>query len=145
MSVQGEIEAYIAGQPAAKQGELRDLHRLILGVSPDCRLWFLDGRDETGKVVTNPNIGYGATTLDYANGDSRDFYQIGMSANTAGLSVYVMGLDDKAFLARTYGARLGKAKVTGYCLKFRSVKDIDLGVLREIVADQVGRGGAGGL
>jgi hypothetical protein len=135
MSVREQIDRYIAAQSPAKREDLRDLHRRILAIAPDAQLWFLDGRNEAGKVVSNPNIGYGSETLGYANGDTRAFYKIGLSAHTAGLSVYVMGLKDKTHLARTYGARLGKAKVTGYCIRFRTLKDLDLTVLEDVVAD----------
>ena len=39
---------------------MQQLHDLILGVSPGCKLWFLDGRNAEGKVVSNPDIGYGS-------------------------------------------------------------------------------------
>jgi Domain of unknown function (DU1801) len=138
MDVREQIDSYIDAQSPAKSEELRDLHRRILAISPDAKLWFLDGRDDSGKVVSNPNIGYGAETLTYAAGNSRGFYKIGLSANTSGLSVYVMGLKDKTYLSKTYGSRLGKAKVTGYCISFKSVKDVNLGVLEELVADALG-------
>jgi len=138
MSVNEQIDRYIADQSPAKGDELRDLHRRILEISPDAKLWFLDGRNGSGKVVSNPNIGYGSQTISYAAGDSREFYKIGLSANTSGISVYVMGLEDKTYLSETYGPRLGKAKVTGYCIKFKSVKDVDLGVLEEIVGNAMG-------
>ena len=138
MTVREQIDRYIETQAPAKRADLRDLDQRILAISPDAQLWFLDGRDETGKVVSNPNIGYGTQTLSYADGGSRPFYKLGLSANTAGLSVYVMGLKDKAYLPRTYGARLGKAKITGYCVRFRSVKDLDLAVFDELVADALG-------
>jgi hypothetical protein len=135
MSVHEQIGRYIGDQSPAKSEELRDLHRRILEISPDAKLWFLDGRNDDGKVVSNPNIGYGSETLSYATGDTRAFYKIGLSANTSGISVYVMGLKDKHYLSETYGSRLGKAKITGYCIRFKSVKDVDLGVLEEVVAD----------
>jgi hypothetical protein len=138
MSVRAQIDQYIADQSPAKREELGDLDRRILAIAPDARLWFLDGRNEAGKVVSNPSIGYGATTLTYADGGSRAFYRLGLSANTSGLSVYVMGLTDKTHLAQTYGARLGKAKITGYCIKFRSVVDVDLAVLEAVFADALG-------
>lgn len=138
MTVEQQIESYIADQLPAKSAELRDLHRRILEISPDAKLWFLDGRNDEGKVVSNPNIGYGSETIRYAAGDSREFYKIGLSANTSGISLYVMGLEDKTYLSRTYGPRLGKAKVTGYCIKFKSVGDVDLGALEEVVADALG-------
>jgi hypothetical protein len=133
MNIEAQIEDYIAGQPAPKSDELRALHGLMLRVSPDCRLWFLDGRNDAGKIVSNPNIGYGHQVIDYAGGKSRDFYRIGLSANTTGISIYIIGIEDKKYLAQTYGARLGKASVTGYCIKFRSLNDIDMDVLEEVI------------
>jgi hypothetical protein len=138
MDVRDQIDRYIADQSPAKSEELRELHRRILAISPDVKLWFLEGRSADGRLVSNPNIGYGAETLRYAGGTTREFYKIGLSANTSGLSVYVMGLEDKTYLRETYGARLGKAKVTGYCISFRSVKDLDLDVFGELVANALG-------
>jgi hypothetical protein len=128
-TVEEQIEGYIASQPESKRSELSSLHRLILQAFPECKLWFLDGKNEEGKVVSNPNIGYGFYTIRYADGTTRDFYQIGLSANSTGISVYVLGLDDKTYLARTFGETIGKAIVTGYCIKFRSLKDVDADVL----------------
>jgi len=133
MNVEAQIEAYLAGQGARKRDEMRALHRLILDSSPGCRLWFLDGRNEEGKIVSNPNIGYGHRAIAYAGGKSRDFYRIGLSANTAGISVYIIGIEDKKHLAQAYGPRLGKASVTGYCIRFRSLADIDAAVLEEAI------------
>jgi hypothetical protein len=139
MTVQQQIDQYIATQPQPKGEELRALGRIILKVSPGAKLWFLDGRNSEGKVVSNPNIGYGSQVTRYANGETREFYRLGLSANTSGISVYVMGLDDKTYLAETYGKRLGKAGVTGYCVKFKRLADIDLDVFEELVADAMGR------
>jgi len=119
MDVSEQIEAYLASQPEPKQADLRRLHAHILAEFPGCRLWFTDGTNADGKVVANPSIGYGAYTITYADGAMREFYRIGLSANTTGISVYVLGLDDKTYLARTYGGSIGKASVTGYCIKFR--------------------------
>jgi Domain of unknown function (DU1801) len=135
MSVREQIDRYIGDQSPAKCEELRDLHRRILAISPGTKLWFMDGRNDDGKVVSNPSIGYGLATLHYADGNSKAWFKIGLSANTSGISVYVMGLKNKNYLSETYGSRLGKAKITGYCIKFKSIKDVDLGVLAEVVAD----------
>lgn len=129
MNVQEEIKAYIASQPEAKRSDMQALHQLILKVMPGCQLWFLDGKDDKGKTVSNPNIGYGFQTMSYADGKTREFYQIGLSANTSGISVYILGIADKAYLAQTYGKTLGKASVTGYCIKFKALKDIHTDVL----------------
>jgi hypothetical protein len=133
MDMEEHIKNYIAAQPEPKRDEMQELHRFILGISPKCNLWFLDGKDDEGRIVSNPNIGYGNQSIKYAGGRSREFYQIGLSANTTGISVYIIGVDDKKYLAQTYGTRLGKASVTGYCIKFRTLADIDLDVLGEAI------------
>lgn len=102
---------------------------------PGSKLWFLDGKNSAGKVVSNPNIGYGQRTIAYADGTGREFYRVGLSANTSGISMYIMGIADKGYLASTYGKRLGKASITGYCIKFKKLKDIDLNVLEEAICD----------
>lgn len=128
-TIQEQITNYLNGQPESKRADLQELHKRIRKVAPKGKLWFTDGKNSEGKVVTNPNIGYGAYTMKYADGSTREFYRVGLSANTAGISVYIMGLPDKAYLAKTYGKKIGKATVTGYCIKFRSLKDIDVDVL----------------
>ena len=133
MNVQEQIDAYIASQPEPKRSDLQALHRLTLQVSPACKLWFSDGKNSEGKTVSNPNIGYGFYTIKYADGTSREFYQIGLSANTTGISVYILGISDKTYLARTFGEKLGKASVTGYCIKFKSLKEINLNVLEAAI------------
>lgn len=133
MNVREQIDAYIAGQPEPKRGEMETLHRMILEMMPGCGLWFLDGKDEAGKIVSNPQIGYGSRTVDQADGTSRELFRIGLSANTAGISVYIMGLPDRKQLPKAFGKRIGKAKVTGYCVKFRRLEDIDIAVLGEAV------------
>ncbi len=133
MDIPERVESYLASQPEPKQTDLRQLHARMLAEFPGCRLWFSDGTNEVGKVVANPNVGYGSYTIAYADGSSREFYRIGLSANTTGISVYVLGLDDKTYLARTYGAAIGKARVTGYCIKFRRLSDINADVLQTAI------------
>jgi hypothetical protein len=137
MSVQKQIHEYIALQPEPKRIDMQALHSVILDLMPDCRLWFLDGKDEKGKTVSNPNIGYGFQKINHANGKSREFYQIGVSANTTGISVYIIGIEDKHYLARKYSKALGKASVTGYCIKFKNLKDINIDALKLAIQDGV--------
>lgn len=131
--VEAQIETYIASQPESKRSDLQVLHRAILETMPACKLWFLDGKNNEGKTVSNPNIGYGLHTLQYADGTTRAFYQIGLSANTTGISVYILGIKDKTYLAQTYGTHLGKASVSGYCIKFKALKDINMDVLEAAI------------
>jgi hypothetical protein len=133
MSIKEQINNYILSHPEPKRSEMLQLHKHILELNPARKLWFLDGKNEDGKIVSNPNIGYGIQTMHYADGKTKDFYQIGISANTAGISVYIMGIEDKKYLLETYGKTIGKASVTGYCIKFKALKDIKLDVLEEAI------------
>lgn len=133
MNVEEQINAYIDSQPEPKRSDMQHLHRLILEVMPSCKLWFLDGKNSESKTVSNPNIGYGFYTIKYADGTTRAFYQIGMSANTSGISVYILGIKDKKYLSQTYGEKLGKATVTGYCIRFKKLEDINIDILKTAI------------
>jgi hypothetical protein len=133
MKAEEQIKKYIASQPEPKRGDMQALHRIILKVMPGCKLWFLDGKNSEGKIVSNPNVGYGSYTIKYADGKTKEFYQIGLSANITGISVYVMGIKDKTYLAKAYGKKLGKASVSGYCIKFNTLKDINIDALEAAI------------
>jgi hypothetical protein len=133
MDVQEQIEAYITSQPEPKRSDMQELHHHILKVLPGCKLWFDNGKNSENKTVSNPTTGYGFYTIKYADGKTRDFFQIGMSANKTGISIYILGIKDKTYLARIYGAVLGKASVTGYCIKFNKLKDININILEAAI------------
>ncbi len=143
MNVQEQIQEYITGQPEPKRSDMQALHRIILEVMPACKLWFMDGKNSENKTVSNPNIGYGLHTIKYADGKTREFYQIGISANKTGISVYILGIEDKKYLAKAYGKALGKASVTGYCIKFKTLKDINIDVLQAAILCGFGQNEAG--
>lgn len=133
INIQKQIKEYINNQPEQKCNDMLALHKRITEINPKCKLWFLDGKDEKGKVVSNPNIGYGNYTIKYKDGTSKEFYQIGISANTSGISVYILGINDKTYLANTYGKELGKATVSGYCIKFKTLKNININILESAI------------
>lgn len=133
MNVQEQIQKYIASQPEPKRSDMQELHHRVLQILPGCKLWFYDGKNSENKVVANPTIGYGSHTIKYANGKTTEWFQIGISANKTGISVYILGIRDKTYLAQTYGQKLGRASVTGYCIKFKTLKDINLDILEAAI------------
>ena len=133
MNVEEQIKNYISSQPEPKRSDIQALQVLILKTMPACKLWFLDGKNSENKIVSNPNIGYGTHTIKYADGSTREFYQIGLSANKTGISVYILGINDKTYLVKTFGNKLGKVSVSGYCIKFRSLKDINIDILQAAI------------
>ncbi|SEP58647.1 DUF1801 domain-containing protein [Flavobacterium urocaniciphilum] len=133
MSIPQQIQNYVLSIDEPKRNEIEVLHQMILKINPKIQLWFENGLNEEGKVISNPNIGYGTYTINYANGKTKDFFRIGLSANTKGISVYIMGIEDKKYLLDNFGSTIGKAKVTGYCINFKTIHDIQLEVLAEVL------------
>jgi hypothetical protein len=134
MEIGEQIKKYITDQPEPKRSDMQALHTIIMKIMPACKLWFLDGKNSEGKTVSNPNAGYGLHSIKYADGKVKEFYQIGMSANKTGISVYIFGLKDKTYLARTYGKKIGKASVSGYCIKFKTLRDINIDILETVIS-----------
>ena len=56
-----------------------------------------------------------------------------MSGNKTGISVYILGLKDKKYLAKTLGKEIGKASVTGYCIRFKALRDINIDMLETAI------------
>lgn len=133
MSAQQQISNYINTQSEAKRSDMQAVHALTLRAMPKCKLSFFDGKNSDGKVVSNPTIGYGSFMMHYADGSTKESFRIGLSANTTGISVYVMGLADKTYLPNTFGKKIGKATVTGYCIRFKKLADIDQDILEAAI------------
>lgn len=133
MKIQQQINAYIASLPEPKRLEIQEMHQLILAIMPTTKLWYFDGKNSENKTISNPNIGYGEQTIKYANNKTKPFYQIGLSANTTGISIYILGITDKTYLSKTFANQIGKASITGYCIKFKTLKDINLQTLKEAI------------
>jgi Domain of unknown function (DU1801) len=133
MNVKEQIKKYIASQPDPKRNDIQELHKLMLRVLPKGKLWFDSGKNSENKTVSNPTIGYGLFTIKYADGKTKEFFQIGISANTTGISAYILGLKNKTYLPQTFGKKIGNASVTGYCIKFKSLKDINIDALEAAI------------
>ncbi|MEN9333853.1 MAG: hypothetical protein RLY35_1033 [Bacteroidota bacterium] len=134
MNTTEQIAAFLISLPANKVEELKELHQMILAKTGETLLHFFDGKNEEGKIVANPTIGFGQTRLTYANGSFQDTFRLGISANATGISIYIIGLKDKNILKEKFGPRIGKAKITGYCIRFKRLGDLDRTVLAELVA-----------
>lgn len=139
MSVENQIETYIKSQAESRQKDLNYIHQRLRLLMPDNRLWFLDGKNEEGKVISNPNIGYGECTLTYTNGKQKKFYKIGLSSNSTGISIYIMGLSDKNFLKENLENSIGKAKITGYCIHFKKLEDIAFPIIENLILKVVSK------
>ena len=78
-------------------------------------------------------IGYGALRQPRPNGDAVDWFQVGLAAQKAHISLYVSAVDDGQYLVKRYADRLGKVKTGSANVTFKRLADVDQDALREMV------------
>lgn len=133
LDVQSQIQSHFENLENAKSFELQQLHKLIVKINPTCKLWFDNGINDEGKVVTNPTIGYGLQTLHYAKGEKKEFFQIGICDTTTGISIYIIGIKDKNILKETFAPSIGKATIKGYCVKYKHLSELNSETLTKLI------------
>jgi len=86
------------------------------------------------KMWGDSVIGFGSYHYKYASGREGDWFVTGFSPRKQNLTLYIMsGFDQYDELM----SRLGKHKTGKSCLYIKKLEDIDLPVLRELVAQSV--------
>jgi hypothetical protein len=78
-------------------------------------------------------IGYGDYTYQRSDKKTVDWFIVGLAPQKNYNSIYVNAADDDGYLIQKYADRLGKVKVRGAAITFKSSDDIDLGALEEVV------------
>ncbi len=46
---------------------------------------------------------------------------------------YILGIKDKKYLAQRYEKKLGKASISGYCIRFKTLKDVNIDILEAAI------------
>lgn len=134
MTTQEQISEYINSKPASQSKELQELHRIILELMPDCKLMFIDDEKNDERPTFNySRIGYGLHFTEYVNGKTQEYPKIEMSTSSDRITVAIMELHDKTYLMRTFGKKIGDANITGFYIRFKALKDINIDVFKEII------------
>ena len=78
-------------------------------------------------------VGFGNYIFKYPNGRKLDWFYTGFSNRKNAITLYIMiGFE-------TYPEKLGKFKTGKSCLYIKSLKDIDLNVLKKVITESVRR------
>ena len=89
-------------------------------------------------------IGYGTYHYRYASGKEGDWSLIALASQKNYISVYICSVEKNGtYVAEAYNEALPKASIGKSCIRFKSLKDIDLAVLTEIIKKAEKIGGAG--
>ena len=79
-------------------------------------------------------VGFGSYHYRYASGREGDMMLTGFAPRKASLSLYIMGGHERYDALM---ARLGKHRTGSSCVYINKLADVDLDVLRELIADSV--------
>jgi len=87
-------------------------------------------------VMWGPSIiGFGTYRLAYADGSEADWPIAGFSPRKQDLTIYLMGVFDRRV---DLMKKLGKHRTGKVCLYIKRLADVDMKVLKELVAASVG-------
>lgn len=118
------VEDYIEALEEPRRGEVRELHQLIRATIP-----------EAEPSLRTGMIGYGEFHYRYASGREGDADLVSLSSRKNYISLYVLCMFEGGHLAERYAERLRKAKIGKSCVRFKRTSDVDLDVVRELVAE----------
>lgn len=112
-------QEFIKALPEPRRGDAKALVRIFQSVS-----------HEKPKMWGPSIIGFGSCHYRYDSGREGDMPLTCFSPRSSATVVYNMGSADKALLKR-----LGKHVLSGSCLHIKRLSDVDLDVLRTLIAD----------
>lgn len=125
-------DAYLAEAPDEYRDELLALDSLLVESMPgrSRALWegvFWGGTEQS-------IIGYGDLTQPRPNGESVEWFIIGLARQKAHTSLYVNAVEDGQYLGAIYGPRLGKVKLGAASIGIKRLEHVDLDVLAELAS-----------
>ena len=86
---------------------------------------------DKGKMWGSAIAGFGIAHLKYASGRELDWFAVGFSPRKTSLTIYLLtGYENKKSLMRM----LGKHAIGKSCLYIKNLSDIDLAVLKKLIA-----------
>ena len=123
---------YIAGIPEPRRSEIEKIHELIQKTAPTLKPHILSGM-----------IGYGTYRYRSASGKDGDWSLILLANNKDYISVHICSAEHGKYIAESYKEKLPKANIGKSCIRVKSLKDMELSVLTEIIKKAQKIGGVG--
>ncbi len=115
-------EEYISQIDEPRKSQIAQLFNLIHKTAPTLSPYMQSGM-----------IGFGKYHYKYASGREGDWFMIGLASQKNYISVYVCATLDNKYIAEDYKEKLPKASIGKSCIRFKSIEDIDLAILTELI------------
>lgn len=117
--------------PPAKGEVVRAVHEVLNDAMVGHAVSMWEGKMWGG--TDQEIIGYGDLSYERPSGVV-EWFIVGLAAQKNHYSVYVNAVDGDGYLPQRYAKRLGRVEIGSASIGFKSLDDIDLTVLREVVA-----------
>ena len=127
MIVSVSPDEYIDSLDEARQSDMRAIDDLIQSVAPQ-----LDRQFERGMIV------YGGYRYRRADGSEGYWYPVALSGQKRFTALYVMGEDERGYLAEMYRDQLPRTDTGRNCVRFANLADVDLEVIAALVKEGAG-------
>ncbi len=91
---------------------------------------------EEPKMWGDPIIGFSKYHYKYASGREGDWFEVGFFPGKQNLTLYLKGYinpEDPLL------DKLGKYKIGKACLYIKKLEDVDMGVLRDLISESIGK------
>lgn len=120
----GDVDAFLdAIEDGRKQADAKRIREIMAEVTAD-----------RGTMWGDSIVGFGTYHYRYASGREGDWFKVGFSPRKQNLTLYIMsGFDRYEGLLE----RLGKHSTGKSCLYVKRLDDVDVDVLKELVAGSV--------
>jgi hypothetical protein len=110
---------------------MRKLDELIVSAMPERRRALYVGTFWGG--TDQQIIGYGHIVQPRPKGEDVHWFLVGLARQKDHYSLYVNAVDEGKYLGQQYKGRLGKVKLGSASIGFKSLDDVDLEVLAELM------------
>ena len=125
------VDDHLAALPDLVREELILLDAEIVHRMPGASRVLFEGKFWGGR--DQEIIGYGEFRYTNSSGKSGEGFMVGLAAQKNYISMYVNAVDDDGYLLSKYKDRLGKVKTGSASISFKTVDDVNLDVLMELV------------
>ena len=127
-----DVDTHLSGIEDAEIADtLSSLDRLITDAMPGRRRVLYVGKFWGG--TDQEIIGYGHIVQPRPRGEEVHWFLVGLARQKDHYSLYVNAVDGGKYLGQQYKGRLGKVKLGSASIGFKSLEDVDLEVLEELM------------
>jgi len=117
-------EAWIDSLDEPRRSEVRHLHEVIRAAIPDADIVVMD--------YTGPVVGYGTYDYSTSRGPAGRWFAVGLASRKGHISLYIMGTDERGYLAEQSQDRLPGTKVGKSCINIRKAALVDDAVVADL-------------